>query len=125
MTADPHQIDALAARVTTLLQQKLGVRGDSLPVALRRAGYRLPRRIRRDGAALVSAAEQSRNPRLARITDGEGLSRAARRIERYLSGLDPVEARARARALLLAEIGFRVAVVIALLIAVLVWQGLV
>ncbi|WP_071690978.1 hypothetical protein [Nioella sediminis] len=123
MAADPLQLDRLSDRLTALLREKLGVRADTLPVALRRAGRKLPRRLRRDGALLLAAIERSRNPRLARVTDGDGPERAARRIEVYLSGLDPATARARARAYLFADLAFRLAVVIALVIGVLAWRG--
>jgi hypothetical protein len=123
MAADPLQLDRLSDRLTALLREKLGVRADTLPVALRRAGRKLPRRLRQDGALLLAAIERSRNPRLARVTDGDGPERAAKRIEAYLSGLDPATARARARAYLFADLAFRLAVVIALVIGVLAWRG--
>lgn len=123
MAADPLQLDRLSDRLTALLREKLGVRADTLPVALRRAGRNLPRRLRQDGALLLAAIERSRNPRLARVTDGDGPERAARRIEAYLSSLDPATARARARAYLFADLAFRLAVVIALVIGVLAWRG--
>ena len=123
MAADPQELARLSDRLTALMREKLGVRAETLPVALRRAGRKLPRRLRQDGDLILAAMERSRNPRLARVTDGDGPERAARRIEAYLSGLDPVSARARARAYLFADLAFRLAVVIALVIAVLAWRG--
>jgi IS5 family transposase len=123
MAADPQQLARLSDRLTALMRDKLGVRADSLRAALRRAGRKLPRRLRQDGEVILAAIDRSRNPRLARVTDGEGPERAARRIEAYLAGLDPAADRARARAYLFADLAFRLAVVIALVIGVLAWRG--
>ncbi|WP_420396917.1 hypothetical protein [Nioella sp.] len=123
MAADPQELARLSDRLTALMREKLGVRADTLPAALRRSGRKLPRRLRQDGALILAAIERSQNPRLARVTDGDGPERAARRIEAYLSGLDPATARARARAYLFADLAFRLAVVIALVIGVLAWRG--
>lgn len=123
MAADPQQLARLSDRLTALMREKLGVRAETLPAALRRAGRKLPRRLRQDGEAIVAAMDRSRNPRLARVTDGDGPERAARRIEAYLRGLNPADARARARAYLFADLAFRLAVVVALVIAVLAWRG--
>lgn len=123
MAADPQQLARLSDHLTALMREKLAVRADTLPVALRRAGRRLPRRVRRDGEIILAALARSQNPRLARVTDGDGPVRAARRVESYLSTLDPVASRARARAYLFADLAFRLAVVLALAIGVLVWRG--
>lgn len=123
MGADPNELTRLAERLTALMRDKLEVKAESFPAALRRAGGRLPRRLRREGAVIVATLDQVRSPRLSRIADGEGAARAARRIEAYLSRLDPAADRARARAFFWANIAFRIVVVIALLMAVLVWRG--
>ena len=123
MAANPQDLAALSDRLTVLMRDKLDVRADSFPRALHRAGRQLPRRLRQDGATILAAMDRAQNPRLARVTDGEGPHHAARRIERYLAGLDPVASRARARAYLFADLAFRLAVVVALVIGVLVWRG--
>lgn len=123
MAADPQQLAALSDRLTAQMRDRLGVRAETLPAALRRAGRNLPRSLRQDGALILAAQDRARNPRLARVTDGDGPVRAARRIEAYLATLDPAAARARARAYLFADLAFRLAVVVALIIAVLVWRG--
>lgn len=123
MAADPLELDRLSDRLTTLMREKLGVRANTLAAALSRAGRKLPRRLRQDGEVILLAMERARNPRLARVTDGEGPERAARRIEAYLNSLDPAASRARARAYLFADLAFRLAVVIALFIGVLAWRG--
>ncbi|MGI3183684.1 hypothetical protein [Nioella aestuarii] len=123
MAADPQELARLSDRLTALMREKLGVRADTLPAALRRAGRKLPRRLRQDGDVILNAIERAQNPRLARVTDGDGPIQAARRIERYLSTIDPAAARARARAYLFADLAFRLAVVIALVIGILAWRG--
>lgn len=125
MGADPNELEHLADRLTAQMREKLDLRAEDFPTALHRAGRRLPRALRREGRLIVTALEQVRNPRLARIADGPGAVRAARRLSGWLSGLDPAAARARQRAYLLAGLAFRVAVVIALAISVLVWRDLV
>lgn len=123
MAADPQDLAVLSDRLTALMRDKLGVRADGLAQALCRAGRRLPRGQRQDGATILAAIARAQNPRLARVTDGDGAHHAARRIERYLSTLDPAARRARRRAYLFADLAFRLAVVMALLIFVLVWRG--
>lgn len=123
MGADPNELARLAERLTALMREKLEVKAETFPAALRRSGRRLPRGLRREGAVIVAALEKVQNPRLARIADGAGAARAARRLERYLNGLDPQADRARQRAYFRAGVAFRIAIVIALLIAFLVWQG--
>jgi hypothetical protein len=125
MGADPNDLARLSERLTQLMREKMDIRADSFPAALRRAGRRLPPALRREGQVIRIALEQVQHPRLARIADGAGAARAARRIEAYLAQLDPAADRARRRIFLAADVAFRIAVVLALFITVLIWRGLV
>ena len=95
MGADPNDMSRMADRLTKLMRDKLAVKAESFPAALRRAGRRLPRRVRRDGQVIVTALEQAQNPRLARIADGAGAAKAARRIEGYLARIDTAKTKAK------------------------------
>lgn len=125
MGVDPNELTVTADRLTALMRDQLGVRADSFPRALAKAGRRLPRAIRAEGQVILSALDRAPNPRLARVTDGDAVRRAARRIEAYLGRLDPQASRARARAYLFADLAFRVAVAAALVIAVVAWRDLI
>lgn len=123
MGADPNDMSRMADRLTKLMRDKLAVKAESFPAALRRAGRRLPRRVRRDGQVIVTALEQAQNPRLARIADGAGAAKAARRIEGYLARIDAAKTKARDRAFLWADVALRLAAAIALVLVLLVWRG--
>ncbi len=111
------------AEIAGLLEQKLGAGGDGLAAKLRQAGYRLPRPVRRAGRQLVAASQKSANPRLMKQIDQEALRRAHRRCLTYLRRIDPARRRARLRAEALLDLGTKVAISAALLIAFLMWRG--
>ncbi|MFC3615147.1 hypothetical protein ACFORG_15385 [Lutimaribacter marinistellae] len=84
-----RQIDEVA----TLLREKLGVKGQSFDLALRRAKHRLPRRVYREGMVLARAEALSAHPRLACTIDQGRLDGAARVVTAHLTDFDPGEAR--------------------------------
>ena len=51
------------------LQGKLHVRGRSLDAQIRKAGRRLPRRVRQDATYLAQGVALMENPKLARMID--------------------------------------------------------
>ena len=68
---------------------------------------------------------QLENPNIARVTDAEALARDVAIVERFLTRQNPKTRKARARANMAAGLAFQIAVVIALVIFVLRWRGLV
>ncbi len=112
-----------AERISKLIEEKLGVGGRSLHVQVRRARRELPGDIRAAGERIATAADLSRNPKLAKRVDPSLVERDASSITRYLSAIDPVERR-KTRALRgIAVQVLNLLLIAAAVIAVLVWRG--
>lgn len=77
--------------IRKLLETQLRVKGRSLAVQTRRAGRRLPRRLRRDVAAVIETQALMQNPKLARMADMGAASAAAERVIAHLKTVDPWE----------------------------------
>jgi hypothetical protein len=118
-------LHAKAEALAQLMEDRMGLRGDGFAAKLKRAGRRLPRRIRRDGAVIVEAMALQAHPKLSRQVDEARLDRALTHLDRYLRGIDPWERRKGALLNWLAGIAFSLLVVAALVIAVMRWRGLV
>ena len=121
-----------SADITTLgedlqarLGAKLGLRRGSLAVRLQKAGWRLPRRIKRDGAAIGQAIELAAHPKLRRRVNQAEIGAAHRRVAAYLDGIDPNERRARLMLGLLGGLVFNLLLLGALTIAFLKWRGMI
>lgn len=69
------------------------MRGRDLAQALRRAGRRLPRSVRKRGVALMRAETLAHNPKTARQIDAEAVERDFEAVRTYLVSLDVVELR--------------------------------
>jgi hypothetical protein len=118
--------DDVATKLQTLRRQfeaKLGVRGRDLSDGVRRAGRRLPRRMRRQAAVLVEAERMAGNPRLVRRLEPATFDRAYDGLMRYLRGIDPADQR-RGRMIVLASgLAFNLLLVIVGLVVWLWWRG--
>lgn len=125
MAVDPEDYTATCARLNDLLHRQMDARGGDLAASLRYAGRSLPRRVRRAGGRIVDLGEQMENPNIARVTGADDLARDVAIVERFLTRQNPGIRKARARANLAAGLAFQIAVVIALVIIVLRWRGLV
>lgn len=86
-------IEARAARLAKLIEDRLDVGGDGLRAKLERAGKRLPRHIRAEAGLVVEALALQGHPRLSRQIDARRLARACRHVERYLLAVDPWDRR--------------------------------
>jgi hypothetical protein len=116
---------AKSRKLRGLMQQKLDVRGRDLRQSLRRAGRRLPRRVRASGAALMRAEMLARNPKTARQVDATEVETAYTHMSAYLEALDVVEMR-KARILsVAAAVAANVIAVAVLFVGWLWWRGFV
>ncbi len=106
-----------------LLAEKLGTRGPSLAAQVRRAGRRLPRRLRREAEVLARAERMSTHPRFARLIDPREVRRAEGRLSRHLRGIDPALVRRNRRKNAAAALGLYVLVTLGLVVTVLWWRG--
>jgi hypothetical protein len=106
-----------------LMQEKLGVRGRDLAHSLRRAGRRLPKRVRNHGAALMRAEVLAHNPKTARQVDVAAVEQSYEVVRSHLEALDVVELR-KARFLgVTAAVAANLIAVAAMFIVWLWWRG--
>jgi hypothetical protein len=118
----------LAATLETLRQslaERLSLGTGDLVTMLGRAGRRLPRRLRPAAATLAEAGRMASNPRLAARIDAARVEGAARDLSAWLATQDPRERRRTQMINAAATLAFRLLVAAGLLVAVLVWRGLV
>ena len=116
-------LPARLAALRTLMAERLGVGPGNLSRQIRRAGRRLPRRLRKDAAVLARAEPLTRHPRLSRLIDPVEVARAEARLARHLRAIDPARQRRDRRQDRLAAIGFYILVTFALVVTVLWWRG--
>ena len=84
-----EQLTRYIDEIRTLMEQRLWVKGRNLKVQTRKAGRRLPRRIRQDLKFLTDAAEIAENPKLSRMVDDRKVTRARDNIVFHLQTLNP------------------------------------
>lgn len=116
-------VQQMADRVSELLAQKLHVKGDTLEARLKKAGRRLPRKMREAGAVLVQATQMVRNPKLMHLVDDETVALAYDSLLRHLNTVNPNEARTTLLVGIAAHIAFSLLVVAVLVIVTLYWRG--
>ena len=106
-----------------LLESKLGVKSRDLGQGVRRAGRRLPRRVRAQAAVLVAAERQSGHPRLARQIDGDRIARAREVVSAHLNAIDVADARKGRWLSLAGALAFNLIAVGAAFVWWLWWRG--
>lgn len=116
-------VGELAAGVSLLLHQRLGIHGQGLEAKITRAGRRLPGRIRRRASEIAEAQKREANPRLARMNDPDELYRAFTEVEAYLTKIDPNARRWRAVMGVLASIALGLVVIFGAVTALLIRRG--
>ena len=89
MTAETlqNQVDEISA----LLAEKLRAKGRTLDAQVRRAGRRLPKRLRSDIQALIEAQRVADHPKLGRQIDIAAISAGSERVIAHLKTIDPWE----------------------------------
>ncbi|TMM55410.1 hypothetical protein [Sulfitobacter sabulilitoris] len=116
-------ITGKADHLRRAIEAHLGVRGRDLDHALRRAGRRLPRRVRAQAQMIARAERFGGNPKLERRLDATRLAAAFDAVDRYLAQVDRADLR-RARLIgILAVIAFNLVVIFALFVIWLRWRG--
>lgn len=118
-------LQQMSDRIAALLEERLGVRGNGLAAKLKKAGRRLPKKVQEAGATLAQAAEMAQNPRFLMRINEEAVAEAYDLCVRHLSAIDRWDRRKGAILGVTTSIFFSLLVVAALVVAVLVWRGLV
>lgn len=121
---DPH-LGQTFDRLRQSFADRLGLRGRDLGEVLRRAGRQIPRRLRPAAATMAEAERMAANPRLARLVDAGAVETAARDLADWLATQDPRERRRTAMINTAALIAFYILVTGVMVVAVLVWRGIV
>lgn len=111
-------------RVSAMLEERMGLRGSSLSDKLRKAGRRLPRKVR-DALSLLSEAEEmAQNPKLLVRVDE---TRVAEAYDLCLRHLGKINRGKRLKSTVLniaASAAFAILVLAVLVIGFLYWRGL-
>ncbi|MEI2685991.1 MAG: hypothetical protein V9G14_06680 [Cypionkella sp.] len=116
-------IRQMADRVAELLEERVSAHGADLRARLKKAGRRLPRKVKLAGEKLADGAELAQNPRLYMQLDHADFARSYDVCVRYLTGIKPNERRNGLLMDLAGSIAFAILVVVIGLIAVLYWRG--
>ncbi len=109
--------------VRRALQSRLGVKGRDLGHALRRAGRRLPARVRKQGSALAQAEFLSRNPKMARRMDGAQVQSAYDEVVTHLHSIDAKDIRIGRALSIAGPVAFNILFVAVAFITFLGWRG--
>lgn len=112
-------------RVSELLEARLGVRGRTLADKLRKAGRRLPRRVREAGSVLAEAEEMAQNPKLLVRVDQALVAEAYDVCLRHLVGINRADRRKTAIVGVAASIAFSLLMVALLVLAWAYWRGMI
>ena len=116
-------IQQMAERVSALLTERMHVKGGDLEAKLRRAGRRLPRKIRHAAQEVATAMAHSYNPKLLIQINEETVAENYDICVKYLTALNKGD---KLRGVLLGlatSVLFSLLAVAAMVIGVLVWRG--
>lgn len=122
---DRDEISAKSDELCTLLGERLSIKRGGLADRLRRAGRRLPSRIRAQARIVAEAEALCAHPKLARRIDREAVSRAHIEVRDHLRGIDAGYLRRGALLGVLGSLAFNLLLFAALMLAVLRWRGVV
>lgn len=106
------------------LQLKLGVKAVDLRSGMKRAGRRLPKDAHRAAEVIGAAKMQAAHPKLARMVDASAVEAAAERLHGHLEKIDPKERRKDLVLSMLGAQAFNILAVIALVVGLMIWRGL-
>lgn len=117
------EVDQMLEEVSTLLSDRLGVRGTTLETRVRRAGRSLPAPVRRAAADLIRAEQMAEAPVMLRRLDPAQMEAARDICLRHLGGIDVAASRSKARYGVAASIIVQLCLVMGVTLSVLNWRG--
>ena len=121
---EAQTVQQKAKKVSRLMEQRLQLRGKSLAVQARRGRRLLSRHLRDEAEYLSRAAELVENPKLMRMVDETRVNRAFAQLVDHLETVDPVNRRRGVMLGLLGSLSVNLFAVVGLVVAVLIWRGL-
>lgn len=116
-------IQQMAERVTSLMEERLRIKGKGLQEKLRKGGRLLPRRVRLAAESLADAAERSQNPKLLLQIDEAAVVAAYDICSKHLSKIDAGHRRLTGILGTASSIAASLLVVGVVVICVLYWRG--
>jgi hypothetical protein len=122
---DADGMSEIVEELRTAFAARLGVHGHDLAAVVRRAGRMVPRRHRAAAGVLVEAERMAANPRLARLVEPARVEAAARELRDWLASVNPRDRRMARIVGVTAGIAFNLLVLAGVIVAVLVWRGIV
>lgn len=114
-----------ADKISQMLADQLGVRGNTLERKLHKAGRLLPHSVHRDARMLIDAVKLQDSPKLARMVDDASVLMAYDACEKYLSEIDPWVRRKDAIIGFLSTNVLNLLIISGVVVAVLAWRGFV
>ena len=125
LMSESTDISRLAADIDTRLQKGFGQRRGPLLKRLRRAAGGVSKPLAQDVALIDEAVEFEAHPKLRKRVDAAAVKAAHDRIARHLDAIDPKERRKDFWLGLMGSLAFNLLAIVALVILVLKWRGLV
>ncbi|MCF3595600.1 hypothetical protein LZG00_16535 [Rhodobacteraceae bacterium LMO-12] len=123
--SESTDIPRLAADIDTRLEKGFGRRRGTLVKRLRRAGGGVPKWLVRDAVLIGQAVELDSHPKLRKRVDGAAVKAAHDRILRHLDGINLHEKRKDFWLGLAGSMAFNILAIVALVVLVLKWRGLI
>ena len=118
-------IEHMVAELREAFTERLRIRGRSLEAQIRKAGRRLPKRVRRDATYLAQSVALEENPKLARMIDMPRAKQAHRNVLEHLETVDVGAERRMVALNIAASIAFALLFTGILVLFVLVQRGFV
>jgi hypothetical protein len=116
-------IQQMAERVTSLMEERLRIKGTGLREKLRKGGRLLPRRVRAAAERLADAAEKSKNPKLLLQVDEAAVAAAYDICSKHLTKIDASYRRITGILGTASSMVISIVVVVLIVVAVLYWRG--
>ncbi|MEP2530726.1 hypothetical protein [Shimia sp.] len=120
---DPADIDRKSQRLLKLAREKFGVKAETLEVAMRKIGRRVPKQVQAQARVIVLAQQQAGHPKLMLQTDAQSIEAAYEAVHKRLKEEDTADRRKGAILGTLGALSFNLIALCALLLGVLVWRG--
>ncbi|MDU9004000.1 hypothetical protein [Sedimentitalea todarodis] len=121
---EPQDIEATTTALLASMREKLGVRANTLQGARTAAKRLLPRRVFKSYEFLQETEPFLAHPKLARTVDVSELAAATKDVRAYLDGIDLADRRKGWWLSLAGSLAFNLLALCVLVIAVLVWRGI-
>ncbi len=123
--SENNDIQTQIADTVQLLRKKLGMRDKTLTASVRKAKRQLPRRIYKQAMLLANSEQMAAHPKLRLMLDTPKLVRASEEVQAHLGGINRADRRMGRFLGMLGGLVFNLLALLALLLVVLWWQGLI